>query len=162
MWTYESHPVEEPGHMPPVQVVKLPNYPEDLPVLTRATEEAVGVELYAAIAEKICTMPGDRVLIPTGLKVALPVGYELQIRPRSGLAWNQGLTVLNTPGTIDPDYRGEVGVIILNSGTGQVYITPKMKIAQGVFCRYEVPEIQVVEALNETTRGEGGFGSTGV
>jgi dUTP pyrophosphatase len=105
--------------------------------------------------------PGERALVKTGLAVEIPPGYELQIRPRSGLALKNGVTVNNTPGTIDAGYRGEVGVILINHGTEQFAVTPGMRIAQGVLSRFETALIRAVEELSDTSRGTGGFGSTG-
>lgn len=106
--------------------------------------------------------PGEWDLIPTGLAVALPPGYELQVRPRSGLALKEGITVLNSPGTIDSGYRGEVGVILINHSKKTFVVRPGMRIAQGVVARHETVNLEVVDSLDETSRGQGGFGSTGV
>lgn len=132
----------------------------DLPAY--ATEQSAGMDLLAAIAEPVTLAPLERKLIPTGLSIALPAGYEAQIRPRSGLAYKQGLTVLNSPGTIDADYRGDVGVILVNLSNVPVVIERGMRIAQMVIARYEQASWQEVSQLPETTRGTGGFGSTGV
>jgi dUTP pyrophosphatase len=119
------------------------------------------MDLYAAIPAPVILKSLERKLIPTGLSIALPVGYEAQIRPRSGLAFKQGLTVLNSPGTIDADYRGEVGVILVNLSADDVTITPAMRIAQMVIAKHEVAMWEEVTDLPETMRGTGGFGSTG-
>lgn len=128
---------------------------------TYATEHSAGMDLTAALEEAIEIDPGQRMLIPTGLAIALPDGYEAQIRPRSGLALKHGVTVLNSPGTIDADYRGEVGVILANLGTEPFTVERGMRIAQMVIAKHAKVEWEVVDTLNETERGSGGFGSTG-
>lgn len=127
-----------------------------------ATEQSAGMDLTAAINEDIKILPGERVLVKTGISIALPDGYEAQIRPRSGLAYKNGVTVLNTPGTIDADYRGEIGVILINLGNEQFTVTRGMRIAQMIIAQYSKANLKVVESLDETSRGAGGFGSTGV
>jgi dUTP pyrophosphatase len=117
--------------------------------------------LHAALEQAITLAPGARHLVPTGLAMAIPLGYEGQVRPRSGLALKHGLSLVNTPGTIDSDYRGEVKVIVINHGTESVTIKPLDRIAQLVIARYERAELQQVETLDETERGAGGYGSTG-
>ena len=125
------------------------------------SEQAAGMDIRCNISEPITLQPLERKLIPTGLFIELPVGYEAQIRPRSGLALKRGLTVLNTPGTIDADYRGEVGVILINlSGEAQT-IEPGERICQMVIAKHETPEVVEVEELSETERGAGGFGHSG-
>lgn len=119
-----------------------------------------GMDLHAA--EDHSLRPGERVLVPTGVAMAIPEGYEGQVRPKSGLALKQGLSIVNTPGTVDAGYRGEVGVILINLGQEIVEVLRGQKIAQMVFTRVERVNLEVVEALDETTRGAGGFGSTGV
>ena len=126
------------------------------------TDHSAGLDLCACIDKDIILMPGERVLVPTGISVELPDGYEAQVRPRSGLAINHGVTVLNSPGTIDPDYRGEVKVILINLGKEPFVIKNGMRIAQMVISKFERVEVEVVEELSQTRRGEGGFGSTGV
>ncbi len=126
------------------------------------TEGAVGLDLAAALAEPITLAPGARGLVPTGLAIAVPPGFEGQVRPRSGLALRHGVTVLNTPGTIDPDYRGEVKVLLVNLGDAPFVVRPLERIAQLVVCPVARAEIVVVAALDETARGQGGYGSTGV
>jgi dUTP pyrophosphatase len=126
-----------------------------------ATEQAAGLDLCAAIDGDIILAPLHRRLIPCGLSIALPDGYEAQIRPRSGLALKHGLTVLNSPGTIDPDYRGEIGVILANFGLDPFTVTRGLRIAQMVFARFERITWECVESLPATDRGAGGFGSTG-
>jgi dUTP pyrophosphatase len=124
------------------------------------SEHSAGYDIYADIQNEVKLAPGQRVLIPTGFAISLPVGYEAQIRSRSGLAINYGVCVLNSPGTIDSDYRGEVKVILINHGDLELIIEPAMRIAQMVIHKHEKIEFVVVEALDETTRGEGGFGHT--
>jgi len=126
------------------------------------TDHSAGLDLCACVDKDIILMPGERVLVPTGISVELPDGYEAQVRPRSGLAINHGVTVLNSPGTIDPDYRGEVKVILINLGKEPFVIKNGMRIAQMVISKFERVEVEVVEELSQTRRGEGGFGSTGV
>ena len=126
-----------------------------------ATEQSAGMDLTAALEEAIEIAPGERALIPTGLAIALPDGFEAQIRPRSGLAVKHGVTVLNSPGTIDADYRGEIKVILVNHGAEAFVIERGMRIAQMVLARYEHVTLRSVETLDETIRGAGGFGSTG-
>lgn len=135
--------------------LKLPTY---------ATAHSAGMDLTAALEEALEIGSGERALIPTGLSIALPHGFEAQIRPRSGLAINHGVTVLNTPGTIDADYRGEIKVILINHGQEPFTVQRGMRIAQMVVERHTHVDWQVVEALEEDEegRGEGGFGSTGV
>lgn len=125
------------------------------------TPGAAGMDLHAALAEPVVIPPRGRAMIPTGLSFAIPHGWEGQVRPRSGLAAKQGVTVLNAPGTIDSDYRGEVGVVLVNHGAEPVTIAPKDRIAQIVFARYEVAAIEEVTELDATGRGAGGYGSTG-
>jgi len=125
------------------------------------TENSAGVDLRAYIPNDIILNPSDRVLVKTGLFLEIPEGYEAQVRPRSGLAFKHGITVLNSPGTIDADYRGELGVILVNHGNEPFKITNGERIAQLVFAKYEQGEFTQVEALSDTKRGKGGFGSTG-
>lgn len=129
----------------------------------RATEGAAGYDLFAAIGDynMIMLRPGKKVIVPTGIKVALPPDMVMDIRPRSGLANKHKVTVLNAPGTIDSDYRGEIGVILINHGDSDFYINNGDRIAQAVFIKVEAPTFEVVDSLGETERGEGGFGSTG-
>jgi dUTP pyrophosphatase len=124
------------------------------------SELAAGADLRACIESPIVLAPGERKLIPTGIKIALPKGFEAQIRPRSGLALKYGITVLNTPGTVDADYRGEVGVILINLGQLPFTINPCERIAQMVITNHDQAEFETVTSLDETERGEGGFGST--
>ena len=126
-----------------------------------ATSQSAGIDLRANLAEPVVLKPMERKLIPTGLFIGLPEGYEAQIRPRSGLALKHGITVLNTPGTIDADYRGEIGVILINLSTEDFKIEHGERICQMVIARHEQAEWIQVEELNETERGAGGFGHTG-
>ncbi len=126
-----------------------------------ATEGSAGVDLKANIDDPITLAPLQRVVVPTGLRIALPKGTEAQVRPRSGLAAKHGITVINTPGTIDADYRGEVGVILINLSDKDFVINPGERVAQMVLARYERFEWEEVEQLDSTSRGEGGLGSTG-
>lgn len=125
------------------------------------TEAAAGMDLRAHLSDPVILAPLGRAIIPTGLFVELPVGYEAQVRPRSGLAAKHGITVLNSPGTIDADYRGEIGVILVNLSDREVTISDGERIAQLVIARHERAEWSLVDQLSETGRGSGGFGSTG-
>ena len=125
------------------------------------TAQSAGMDLRANIDAPVVLQPGDRALIPTGIKMALPDGYEAQIRPRSGLAYKHGITVLNSPGTIDADYRGDVGVLLINHGREPFTVEDGMRVAQMVVAQYSQFQWHAVEDLDETDRGEGGFGSTG-
>ena len=125
------------------------------------TPLSAGLDIRANLAESITLSPLERAMVPTGLFVELPEGYEMQIRPRSGLAAKHGITVLNSPGTIDADYRGEIKVILVNLSNTPFTIEPGERIAQMIVARYEQIEWQAVESLSETERGAGGFGSTG-
>jgi dUTP pyrophosphatase len=126
------------------------------------TAGSAGMDLRANIKNSITLLPLDRILIPTGLFIELPDGYEAQVRPRSGLAIKRGLTMLNSPGTIDSDYRGEIKCIVVNLSNDPQTIEPDERIAQIVFAKYERAEFVLVEEISETKRGGGGFGSTGV
>lgn len=131
------------------------------PLPTHATAGSAGLDLRAALEESVTLEPLDRALIPTGLYFAIPAGYEVQIRPRSGLAMKHGITVLNTPGTIDSDYRGEIRVALINLSREPFTIEPGERICQMVLARYEQVEWVEAEQLDDTDRGEGGFGHTG-
>lgn len=144
-----------------VAITTLP-HAEGLGLPAYATEHAAGMDLCAAVANDVVIEPGKRALVPTGLSIALPEGYEAQVRPRSGLALKHGITVLNSPGTIDADYRGEVQVILANMGHENFTITRGMRIAQMIVASYARVAWQQVTALPESARGTGGFGSTGV
>jgi dUTP pyrophosphatase len=147
------------------------SYPKALEVLTQVeddsflpkygSEHAAGADVMACIDSDVEIAPGASALIPTGIKVAIPHGYEIQVRPRSGLALKNQITVLNTPGTIDADYRGEINVILINHGKNPFIVTPKMRIAQLVLAPYIQAIFTDSETLSETVRGAGGFGHTG-
>ena len=143
-----------------IALVLSPNA-KDLPLPAYATEHSAGIDLLAAIKEDVVIAPNKRALIPSGISIALPEGYEAQVRPRSGLAYKNGVTVLNSPGTIDADYRGEVGVILINHGDEPFTVTRGMRIAQMVIAPYTRAQLQEVISLEESARGAGGFGSTG-
>ena len=142
-----------------VRVFRLSSNP-DLPLPARQSAHAAGYDVASAEPDFVL-MPGERLAVGTGLTFALPEGYEMQVRPRSGLALRHGITLPNAPGTIDADYRGELKVILQNSGGDPVTIRRGERIAQLVFARHETPEIEESDALSETARGTGGFGSTG-
>lgn len=144
----------------PVRVRRLPHN-QDLPLPAYATEGAAGMDLLAAVAEPVVVAPGQRVLIPTGLAIALPAGYELQVRPRSGLALRHGIVLPNSPGTIDEDYRGEIQVIVLNTGSEPFRVERGTRIAQAVLAPVVRAAWEAVADLDVTTRNAGGFGSTG-
>ena len=131
----------------------------DLPAF--ATPSSAGMDLRAFLESDIVIAPGERALVPTGLHMALPVGYEAQVRPRSGLAYKHGVTVLNSPGTIDADYRGDVGVILINHGDSDFVVQSGDRIAQLVVAQYASFTWDAVTDLSDTARGEGGFGHTG-
>ena len=135
------------GHQP------LPQY---------ATPQSAGMDLRANLDEPVTLRPMERRLIPTGLHIALPAGYEAQVRPRSGLALKKGITVLNSPGTIDADYRGEVGVLLINLSQDDFVVNDGERIAQMVIARHEQGQFEAIDVLDETERGEGGYGHTGV
>ena len=144
-----------------VGIKKLPNG-ADLPLPQYATPGSAGLDLLAATDVEIELKPGARMAIPTGIAIELPLGVEAQVRPRSGLALNHGITCLNAPGTIDSDYRGEIKAILINHSDTVFKITRGMKIAQMVIARHEQVELVEVEGLSESARGAGGFGSTGM
>lgn len=143
-----------------VQIMRLPGN-EDIPLPQKMSELASGFDLYAAVGEPLTLAPGDRALVPTGFALAMPGALEAQIRPRSGLAFKHGITTLNSPGTIDADYRGEVKVLLINHGREPFVVQRKERIAQMVF--QLVPSIRLLEvsSLDDTERGAGGFGHTG-
>ncbi len=145
---------------PPIQVRRLAHN-QDLPLPAYETPLSAGQDLRAAVSEPKTLGPGERALIPTGLAMAIPAGFEVQIRPRSGLALKHGVTCLNTPGTIDADYRGEVQVLLINLGQEPFTIQRGDRIAQMVIAPVTQGQWQEVETLDETARGAGGFGSTG-
>jgi dUTP pyrophosphatase len=140
-----------------VKVINKSNYP--LPEY--ATSGSAGMDLRANIEQEITLKPLERKLFPTGLFIQLPLGYEAQVRPRSGLALKKGLTVLNAPGTIDADYRGEIGVVLINLSNEECTIEPGERIAQLVIAQYEQADLELATELSETERGDGGYGHTG-
>lgn len=144
-----------------VKITRLPGN-DDLPLPARMSSGASGFDLFAAVAEEVQIKAGERALIPTGIKIALPQGLEAQVRPRSGLALRYGVTVLNAPGTVDADYRGEIKVVLINHGDAAFTVKRGLRIAQLVI--QEVPQIrwEEVDVLSETDRGDGGFGHTGI
>lgn len=133
----------------------------DLPLPNYATEGAAGLDLLAAVEGEIVLQPGQRALVPTGIAIALPLGYEAQVRPRSGLALHHGITLINSPGTIDSDYRGEIKCPLINHGEAAFTVSRGMKIAQMIIARHEIAELDEVSELAASARGQGGFGSTG-
>jgi dUTP pyrophosphatase len=143
-----------------VSVIRLP-HAADLPLPDYATPESAGCDLFAAVDKEVVLAPGKRALIPSGIKIMLPDGFEAQIRPRSGLAFKHGITLLNSPGTVDSDYRGEIGIILINHGDTDFTVTRGMRIAQMVIAPITYVEWKEVKELNKSSRGEGGFGSTG-
>lgn len=144
-----------------IQVKRLENA-KDLPLPRFMTNGAAGMDLFANVTEEIVLMKGEIKLVPTGIAIALPIGYEAQIRPRSGLAFKHGITLVNTPGTIDSDYRGEINLIMINFGENSFTIKRGDRIAQMVINKIETPNIIEVNELSDTNRGSGGFGSTGL
>lgn len=149
--------------MTTVPVRRLP-HGEGLALPAYATPHAAGLDLLAAVPEDepLLLEPGRRALVPTGLCIELPEGFEAQVRPRSGLALRHGVTLMNSPGTIDADYRGEVGVILVNLGEETFHVTRGMRVAQMVVTRFHCVALEESVELSETTRGAGGFGSTGL
>jgi dUTP pyrophosphatase len=146
---------------PIVNVQRLP-HGADLPLPAYATAQSAGLDLMAAVQSEVTLAPGVRQLIPTGLAIALPAGFEAQVRPRSGLALKHGITVLNSPGTIDADYRGEVQVLLINHGPTPFVIKRGDRIAQMVVAPVTQIAWNIVEQLDQTERGSGGYGSTGI
>jgi dUTP pyrophosphatase len=143
-----------------IAVTRLP-HGTDLPLPAAATPQSAGLDLLAAVTEPVTVAPGRRVLIPTGIAIALPNGWEAQVRPRSGLALKHGITIVNAPGTIDSDYRGEIGVVLINHGDEPVAISRGMRIAQMVVARHATVAWDERPNLDTTVRGTGGYGSTG-
>ena len=133
----------------------------DLPLPCYMTPGSSGVDLYAAVEDELLIPAGRSTLVPTGIAIAIPEGFEAQLRPRSGLALKHGLTLLNTPGTIDADYRGEIKVIVINLGDKEYILKKGERIAQMIFARVEKAELLEIDELDETLRGAGGFGHTG-
>lgn len=144
-----------------VQISRVRDGFDDLPLPAYATDGAAGMDVRAAIEEPIVLSPGERASVPTGIAIALPAGFECQVRPRSGLAMKHGISMVNNPGTVDEDYRGEISVLLINHGPEPFSIGRGERIAQIVIARYEKIEWDVADALPESTRGSGGFGSTG-
>jgi dUTP pyrophosphatase len=144
-----------------ISIKKLSNL-GDLPLPSYATIDSAGMDVLAVISNNIILKPSERVLVPTGISIGLPKGFEAQVRPRSGLALKYGISVLNAPGTIDADYRGEIGVILINLGTEDFIITHGMKIAQIIIAPYNRISWNITEELDETERNSCGFGSTGI
>jgi dUTP pyrophosphatase len=147
--------------MTAVPIIRLP-HGTDLDLPAYATEHAAGLDLMAAIPEPMTIAAGKRAMVPAGIAVALPIGFEAQVRPRSGLAAKHGVTVLNSPGTIDADYRGEIKVILINLGETDFLVEPKSRIAQLIVAPVMQIRWDEVDSLPPTARGEGGFGSTGL
>jgi len=142
--------------------IKKLNHGKDLPLPCYMTNGAAGMDLYACVDEEVVIEPAKIKLIPTGISMSMPEGYEAQIRPRSGLAAKHGISIVNTPGTIDSDYRGEIKIIMINFGDKPFLVKRGDRIAQMVINKIETPEVIETDNLNETERGEGGFGSTGL
>lgn len=143
-----------------INVKQLP-HAEGLALPAYQSAGAAGMDVMAALAEPVYLAPGARAAIPTGLSISVPAGYEAQIRPRSGLAFRHGLTVVNAPGTIDSDYRGEIKILLINLGAETIEISHGMRIAQMVIAPVVQASLQEVDSLSDTDRGAGGFGSTG-
>lgn len=132
-----------------------------VPLPAYQTPGAAGMDLHAALTEAVVLAPGERCNVPTGLAFAVPAGFEAQVRPRSGLARDHGITVLNAPGTVDSDYRGEVSVVLVNHGSAPFTVAPGARIAQLVVAPVVQAELELVDTLDDTVRGAGGYGSTG-
>ena len=160
----QNRPLQEADSAAPAVTIALKvwDHAKDLPLPAYATAQAAGMDVVAAIDDPIIMNAGDIAMVPTGLSIALPAGYECQVRPRSGLAAKNGVTVLNAPGTVDADYRGEIKVILINHSKVSFTIERGMRIAQLVIARYEQATWNVCDTLDDTSRGAGGFGSTGV
>ncbi len=142
--------------------IKIWDHAKDLPLPSYATAQAAGMDLVAAIDAPLILGAGEFTMVPTGISIALPTGYECQVRPRSGLAAKSGVTVLNAPGTVDADYRGEIKAILINHSKTPFTIERGMRIAQMVIAKYEHISWDICDTLDDTARGAGGFGSTGV
>jgi dUTP pyrophosphatase len=147
--------------MTSIPIIRLP-HAADMELPSYATAHAAGLDLMAALKEPLTIEPGKRAMIPTGIAIALPVGFEAQVRPRSGLAAKHGITILNSPGTIDADYRGEIKAILINLGDAAFVVEPNARIAQLIVAPVIQIRWETAESLPETVRGEGGFGSTGL
>jgi dUTP pyrophosphatase len=139
-----------------------PNVDGDVPLPRTMSAEAAGLDVCATVPDSLVLMPGDRAAVPTGFALAVPPGWEVQVRPRSGLAIRYGVTLINSPGTVDSDYRGEVKVLLVNHGREPFTVTRGMRIAQLVVARLAPISVVEVDSLDATERGEGGFGSTGI
>jgi dUTP pyrophosphatase len=146
----------------PVRVLVKRVGPVEVPLPRYQSELAAGLDLQAALSEAVQILPGERRLIPTGLALSLPPGYEGQVRPRSGLALRHGVTVINSPGTIDADYRGEVGIVLINHGQEPFLVEPALRIAQLIIAPVVQAELEWAAELDDTARGAGGSGSPGV
>jgi len=157
-----GRPATHDVDMPIVISVRRLRHAEDLPLPGYATSGAAGMDLLAAVDTPLTIGSGERALVPTGLAIALPPGYELQIRPRSGLALRHGITLLNSPGTIDEDYRGEIQVVVLNTGAEPFVVARGSRIAQAILAPVSRAVWEVVDTLEVTQRDQGGFGSTGM
>lgn len=145
-----------------IQVIRVrPDEDADLPLPNYMTRSSAGMDLTAAVKEAVTIEPGRIKLIPTGLAIALPEGFEAQVRPRSGMALKKGITLINSPGTIDADYRGEIGLAVINLGQEPVIIQRGDRIAQMIVTKVWVADLELVDNLDDTQRGEGGFGHTG-
>ena len=150
------------GEHPSVRISRVNLQFRDLPLPSYATEGASGMDICAAVSEDLRVMPGQTVLVPTGFAIELAPGFEAQVRPRSGLAIRHGITLLNSPGTIDSDYRGEIKIVLTNLGSDPFTIHRGDRIAQMVVSRYERVQWDEVKSLKESVRGDGGFGHTGI
>jgi dUTP pyrophosphatase len=160
--TSQTYPYETPKKPEQIKVAIKRIRPEvDIPLPCYMTEHSAGMDLYADIAEDMTLHPGARALVPTGLSIALPDGFEAQIRPRSGLALKYGISLVNSPGTIDSDYRGEIGVILINHGADPFVVRRGERIAQMIIAQFNRVVWDEQGELAETARGEGGFGHTG-
>ncbi|MFA6540211.1 MAG: dUTP diphosphatase [Bacteroidota bacterium] len=146
----------------PIKITRLSEGTKDVPLPTYATQGSAGMDIYAAVETEVVICPGETILIPTGFSIELPMGFEAQIRPRSGLAVKNSIGIMNSPGTIDSDYRGEVKIILTNHGKIDFIVKRSDRIAQMVISKYERAEWLEVDSLSSTHRGEGGFGSTGI
>ena len=154
--------MSNPPASQPIVPIKIWDHAKDFSLPAYATAQSAGMDVVAAIDTPIVMNAGDTAIVPTGISIALPAGYECQVRPRSGLAAKNGVTVLNSPGTVDADYRGEIKAILINHGKVPFTIERGMRIAQIVIARYEQAQWNICDELGETARGAGGFGSTGV
>lgn len=145
-----------------IRIYRISSATNDVPLPAYATDGSAGMDIFSAVDRPLTVQPGETVLVPTGFSIELPQGFEAQIRPRSGLAIKQNIGLMNAPGTIDSDYRGEVKVVLTNFGKEEFIINRGDRIAQMVIARYERIEWELSDSLNDTVRGAGGFGSTGI